>query len=128
MEKLRAHIRQVLGGAIQQTEWGGYRIIGSGGTFATLASMAVAQHGSSKPQIHGTTVLASEVEQLLDRLAPLPPEQRRETPGLNPERADIIVAGLAVVAELIEAVGASAVTVSGFGIRDGLLLEMVGLE
>ena len=128
IEKLRAHIRRVLVGAIQKTEWAGSRIIGSGGTFATLASIALVQRGASQPQIHGTIVKANEVEQLLDRLASLTPEQRRETPGLNPKRADIIAAGLAVVAELLDAVGVSEVTVSGFGIRDGLLLEMVGLE
>lgn len=128
IEKLREHIRRVLVGAIQKTEWAGSRIIGSGGTFATLASIALAQRGASQPHVHGTIVKASEVEQLLDRLASLTPEQRRETPGLNPKRADIIAAGLAVVAELLDTVGVSEVTVSGFGIRDGLLLEMVGLE
>ena len=128
IEKLREHIRRVLVGAIQKTEWAGSRIIGSGGTFATLASIALVQRGASQPQIHGTIVKANEVEQLLDRLASLTPEQRRETPGLNPKRADIIAAGLAVVTELLDAVGVSEVTVSGFGIRDGLLLEMVGLE
>jgi exopolyphosphatase/guanosine-5'-triphosphate,3'-diphosphate pyrophosphatase len=67
------------------------------------------------------------VEQLLGTLAPLSPEQRRETPGVRPERADIIVAGLAVVLELLERVEAEGVTVSGFGLRGGLLLEMVGV-
>jgi exopolyphosphatase/pppGpp-phosphohydrolase len=38
------------------------------------------------------------------------------------------VAGLAVIAELLRVVGAEEVTVSGFGLRDGLLLEMAGLE
>jgi exopolyphosphatase/guanosine-5'-triphosphate,3'-diphosphate pyrophosphatase len=127
-EKLREHIRQVLSGAIQKTEWDGSRIIGSGGTFATLASVALSRRGSTQPRIHGTTVPAVEVTQLLGRLATLTPGQRRETPGLNPERADIIVAGLAVVVELLDVVGASGVTVSGFGLRDGLLLEMAGVE
>ncbi len=128
IEKLREHIRQVLNGALQKTEWGGSRMIGSGGTFAMLASMALAQRGSRQIQIHGTTVHDGEVRQLLKKLAILTPEQRREIPGLKPERADIIVAGLAVVAELLDAVGASGVTVSGFGLRDGLLLEMIGAE
>lgn len=126
-DKLREHISGVLRSAIQVNEWDGARIIGSGGTFATLAAMALARRGLTNPQIHGTIVTAGEVKQLLDMLADLSPVQRRQTPGLKPERADIIVAGLAVVAELLETVRATRVTVSGFGLRDGLLLEMVGL-
>lgn len=47
-------------------------------------------------------------------------------PGLNPQRADIILAGLAVTAELLALTGAAGVRVSAFGLREGLLLEMVG--
>ena len=46
--------------------------------------------------------------------------------GLNPQRADIILAGLAVTAELLDLVEARSITVSAFGLREGLLLEMVG--
>jgi len=128
LDQLRSHIRRGLSGPIQLAEWAGSMVIGSGGTFASLAGMALARRGSPAGRsVHGTIVTVEEVEQLLGTLAPLSPEQRRETPGLRPERADIIVAGLAVVAELLSAVGAGGVTVSGFGLRDGLLLEMVGV-
>jgi exopolyphosphatase/guanosine-5'-triphosphate,3'-diphosphate pyrophosphatase len=124
--QLHAHIRGVLG-RVMAPEWRHARIIGSGGTFATLAAMVVAGRGSSTGRIHGTTIPAAEVTELLDTLSGLTPEQRRQTPGLKPERADIIVAGLAVVAELLAMVEARGVTVSGFGLRDGLLLEMAGV-
>jgi exopolyphosphatase/guanosine-5'-triphosphate,3'-diphosphate pyrophosphatase len=125
--QLHAHIRGVLERAMAP-EWRHARIIGSGGTFATLAAMVVAHRGSSASHIHGTTIPAAEVADLLDTLSGLTPQQRRQTPGLKPERADIIVAGLAVVTELLAMVEAGGVTVSGFGLRDGLLLEMVGLQ
>jgi exopolyphosphatase/guanosine-5'-triphosphate,3'-diphosphate pyrophosphatase len=127
-EILREHISQTLRQAIQVEEWQGARIIGSGGTFATLASLALASRGSDFQEIHGTVVSAVEVAGLMERLAGMAVDQRRETAGLKPERADIIVAGLAVVVELLRAVVASEVTVSGFGLRDGLLLEMIGME
>jgi exopolyphosphatase/guanosine-5'-triphosphate,3'-diphosphate pyrophosphatase len=126
LNQLRDHIRSELSERIQVGEWAGSTVIGSGGTFATLAGMVLARHGSAGQSVHGTVVTAQEVEQLLQTLAPLSPAQRRETPGLKPERADIIVAGLAVALQLLERVEAERVTVSGFGLRDGLLLEMVG--
>jgi exopolyphosphatase/guanosine-5'-triphosphate,3'-diphosphate pyrophosphatase len=123
---LRERIREEL--TVLGPEWAGTVVIGSGGTFATLAGMALAQRGEAKRPIHGTVVTTAEVEQLLQSLAAMTPDQRRQVPGLRPERADIIVAGLAVAAELLERVGAKGVTVSRFGLRDGLLLEMAGLE
>ncbi len=45
-------------------------------------------------------------------------------PGLNAERADIIVAGLAVAAEVLELFDAPKITVSAFGLREGLLIHL----
>ena len=128
LASLREHIRGILDPFIQAHDWTGSPVIGSGGTFATLAAMALARRGAANRRIHGTIVSGPEVTELLEALAALSPERRRQTPGLKPERADIIVAGLAVVAEVLHAAGADDVTVSGFGLRDGLLLEMVGVS
>ena len=124
---LQEHIGRTLATAVSPGEWRNARIVGSGGTFATLAAMALASRGAAGRPVHGTIVNAGEVTRLLARLSALSPAQRRQTPGLKPERADIIVAGLAVVTELLKVVEAGEVTVSGFGLRDGLLLEMAGL-
>jgi exopolyphosphatase / guanosine-5'-triphosphate,3'-diphosphate pyrophosphatase len=126
LDQLREHIGQFLRNALH-AEWRDSTIIGSGGTFATLGSMALARRGLQAQPVHGVSVTTAEVTQLLETLAALPPDKRRLTPGLNPERADIVVAGLAVVAELLNRVGVAGVTVSGFGLRDGLLLEMRGI-
>ena len=128
LDQLRQHIRRGLSGPVSLADWAGSTVIGSGGTFATLASIALARRGSAGQSVHGIVVQAAELDQLLGIMAGLSTEQRRQTPGLNPERADIIVAGLAVAAELLRAVESGGVTVSGFGLRDGLLLEMVGVE
>jgi exopolyphosphatase/guanosine-5'-triphosphate,3'-diphosphate pyrophosphatase len=126
-ENLERHIQQALSAAISADEWRDARVIGSGGTFATLASMAVARRGEKRDGIHGTSITMDEVRQLLETLAGMSLEERREVPGLRAERADIIVAGLAVIAELLKALGTLRLTVSGFGLRDGLLLEMLEL-
>ena len=122
LEQLRQHIHQALAAAVAVDQWRNARVIGSGGTFATLASMALTARGEKPDGIHGTTIASHEVNRLLETLAGMSLEDRRRMPGLRPERADIIVAGLAVVAELLSAPGTGGVTVSGFGLRDGLLL------
>jgi exopolyphosphatase/guanosine-5'-triphosphate,3'-diphosphate pyrophosphatase len=50
-------------------------------------------------------------------------EERLEVPGLNAGRADIIVAGLAVIAEVMARLDTPRLVVSAYGIREGLLLE-----
>jgi exopolyphosphatase / guanosine-5'-triphosphate,3'-diphosphate pyrophosphatase len=126
---LRVHARKQLRHALPGREWAGARLIGSGGTFTNLGRMVQARRGlGNGDSAHGVEVSAGEVEQLLERLMTRTPEQRRNVPGLNPERADIILAGLAVVAELLNWVGGRAVTVSAFGLREGLLLEVAGAD
>jgi exopolyphosphatase/guanosine-5'-triphosphate,3'-diphosphate pyrophosphatase len=73
--------------------------------------------------VHATRVPRVELEHILDILQDMSVEERRAVPGLNAARADIIVAGLAVSAEVLARVEAREVNVSAYGIREGLLLE-----
>jgi exopolyphosphatase/guanosine-5'-triphosphate,3'-diphosphate pyrophosphatase len=126
---LRKHIRKQLKRGLSSREWAAAGVIGSGGTFTTLARVTQARRGLPPGDtVHGVSVETGEVERLLDWLASRTPEQRRQVPGLNPERADIILAGLAVTAELLDWVRTRSITVSAFGLREGLLLEMAGAE
>ncbi len=105
-------------------EWRGTRIIGSGGTFTNLAGIVLARQGMAIARtVHGTTVSRGDVEHVVELLAAMSVEERRSVPGLNSGRADIIVAGLAVLAELMARLDAREVVVSRYGIREGLLLD-----
>lgn len=126
IERLRARIRKQLKKAGRWREWNNVTVIGSGGTFTNLARMALSRRGHQVESVHGEVVKTAEVEQLLEWLCSLSVARRREVPGLNPQRADIILAGLAVAAELLNLVEARSITVSAFGLREGLLLEMIG--
>jgi exopolyphosphatase/guanosine-5'-triphosphate,3'-diphosphate pyrophosphatase len=127
LSALRDQIRRALDQSVPGRDWSGSAVIGSGGTFANLAAMALEQRGVSGQPAHGVEISAREVEDLLARLSALSTEERRQVPGLRPERADIIVAGVAVAAELLDWVNASGVKVNGYGLREGLLLEMAGI-
>ncbi|MFN9204600.1 MAG: Ppx/GppA phosphatase family protein [Gemmatimonas sp.] len=98
---LRAHVREGLKKAVPVKDWRGAQVIGSGGTFTNLAGMVLARQHVSVPSPHGTRITRVEVEHVLDWLQRLDSEERQLVPGLNPARADIIVAGLAVAAEVL---------------------------
>ncbi len=121
---MRRHASKLLRKSVSWRDWRQARLIGSGGTFTNLGRMVAARRGQPLGAIHGITVSAAEVEAVLEGLSVKGPEERSRTPGLNPERADIILAGLAVTAELLDLLDARELTVSAYGLREGLLLEM----
>lgn len=105
-------------------EWQGSRLLGSGGTFTNLATVYQAsRHASRRRPVHGTRIPRSEVEHILGLLAGTPVPARRSIPGLDPKRADIIVGGVAVAAELLALLRGPEIVVSAYGIREGILLE-----
>ena len=126
LHRLRAAVRAELAGAIDVAAWRDATLVGSGGTCTTLATVVLARRGTpAKRGTHGehaTHVPRPELEAVLEWLRAMGPARRREVPGLKPERADIIVAGLAAAAEVAAFLDAPDVTVSAYGIREGLLL------
>jgi len=126
VRNLRAWARKRLRRGFPCKQWRGADIFGSGGTFTNLARMALARRGVEPGMVHGEVVATAEVEQLLEWLASKSPRERAQVPGLNPQRSDIILAGLGTAAELLDLTQARGVRVSAYGFREGLLLEMVG--
>jgi len=100
-------------------------IIGSGGTFTNLAGLIKTEREGSEKNLQGYTMRRAEVVHLMHRLRVTPLELRRAMPGLNPQRADIIVAGAAVVARVARRLGAQQIVVNPGGLRSGLLLSMI---
>jgi exopolyphosphatase/guanosine-5'-triphosphate,3'-diphosphate pyrophosphatase len=120
---LREHVRDGLKGAVPVKDWRGAQVIGSGGTFTNLAGIVLARQHVTVRSPHGTRVTRVELEHVLDWLQRLDTNERLQVPGLNPARADIIVAGLAVAAEVLSRFDPRELLTSGYGIREGLLLE-----
>ncbi|HEX3727888.1 MAG TPA: Ppx/GppA phosphatase family protein, partial [Pirellulales bacterium] len=69
-------------------------LFGSGGTFTNLAAMVMAAKGQTAMPVRGYQITRAEVRHLLERLRKIPLKERANVPGLSPDRADIIVAGL----------------------------------
>src|SRR3982751_3309352 len=124
LRKLRKNVRAELREYLSARHWHAARIICSGGTFTSLAAIHLARSGMETAKtVHGTVIPRVDLEHIVDLLYTMPPEERQSVPGLNPARADIIVAGLAVAAEVAARVEARELVVSSYGIREGLLLE-----
>ena len=122
---LRRAIDQTIEDGIGKPPFAADVMIGSGGTFTNLAEMAQAERDGKVTGARDYQLSRAEVTRLLARLRETPLDARRQIPGLNPQRADIIVAGVAVIARLTRWLGSQRVLVNDRGVRDGVLLSMI---
>jgi exopolyphosphatase/guanosine-5'-triphosphate,3'-diphosphate pyrophosphatase len=100
-------------------------LVGSGGTFTTVAELVMASKGESDLPVPGYRVSHAEVRHLLDRLRKLPVRTRRSLQGMAPDRADIIIAGLTIIDGLLKRFRVNTLVVHTRGVRDGLVREML---
>jgi exopolyphosphatase/guanosine-5'-triphosphate,3'-diphosphate pyrophosphatase len=129
MRKLRRAVRRRLRDELPARDWGGAQIIGSGGTFTNLGGIVLARQGMRTARtVHGTVVSRMELEHVVDYLSTLSPAERQAVPGLNVGRSDIIVGGLAAIAEVMARLDAKGLVVSTYGIREGILLELANVS
>lgn len=105
-------------------------LVGCGGTFTTLLTLAAATRGvlieRNSPAL--TTlgpVTRDQLKGLLKELRGRTLEQRLRVPGLPSDRADIVVAGLVVVERLMKRLGAAQLHVHPGGFREGLLMRLI---
>jgi len=130
-DEMRRHIMRTFERAIGEVPFRPQILIGAGGTLTTLGDMSLlARMGGSPslgpgPSVRGHEMMRSEVKHLLDNLRKTPVADRSRTPGLPEDRADIIVAGLAIGERLMKTLGVNRLRVHDRGIRDGLLLTML---
>ncbi|HEV3415742.1 MAG TPA: Ppx/GppA phosphatase family protein, partial [Pirellulales bacterium] len=125
LEKLAKAIDQQLRRLTKKPFFAPHFLIGSGGTFTSLAEMIMASKGQVGLPTRGYNVTHAEVSHLLDRLRKMPLKARRGVPGLSPDRADIIIAGLTIVDRIMRQFQVNLLQVHNRGVRDGLILTMI---
>lgn len=121
-KRLRKHIRRTLKQQAPGADLPVAAVVGSGGTITNIASMVMAMRGEKFDTVHRYEVLRSEVVHLLAMLRRKDLKAREATPGLDPGRADIIVAGITVINELLRHFGSNLLRINQKGIREGLIL------
>ena len=99
--------------------------VGIAGTMTTLAALSLEMADYDGARVHGLTLPVTEMERVAKELAAVPLVERSKLPGLEPKRADVIVAGSLIALAYLEHVGAEAVTISDRGVRWGLAEALV---
>ena len=101
--------------------------IGVAGTVTTAAALDLGLDAYDPVLIHGHRISRASVEATLERLAALPLAERREVAGLEPARAPVIVGGLVVLREVLDAYGLDAIEASERDLLHGAVLAAAEL-
>jgi len=98
-------------------------LIGVAGTVTSLAAMSMDLSTYDPARVHGSRLGAAALEAQIARLAVSSQSQREEMAGLDPRRADVILAGALLLREIVRMARVAEVRVSDRGIRWGLFFE-----
>jgi exopolyphosphatase / guanosine-5'-triphosphate,3'-diphosphate pyrophosphatase len=128
LDELRTHVRTTLSSVFEAFGGHGYRVNGIGGTVRALARAAIELRAYPVRRVHGYPLYGTEIEALSELLGEMSAEKRRAIPGIGGDRADVVLAGIVVLQELLRATGAERIVVSGTGIREGIALEAIGAK
>jgi exopolyphosphatase/guanosine-5'-triphosphate,3'-diphosphate pyrophosphatase len=123
--RLDAHVIEVLGPLVERVRH--YRLdlaLGTSGTIMGLAALDAAQQGLAVKRVHGYTLVRARLEALQRQMLLLTEAERRRMPGMNPRRADIIVAGNAVLINALSLLGREEIIVCERALRDGVVVDL----
>jgi exopolyphosphatase / guanosine-5'-triphosphate,3'-diphosphate pyrophosphatase len=122
LEELAADVRSIIAAAVPTEQRRVEHAIGVAGTPTALAAVAQALEPYDPDRVQGYLLARDECERLLALLASLPVSERREVPGLHPDRAPTIVAGTAILAEIMRLFELEHIEVSEHDILRGAAL------
>jgi exopolyphosphatase/guanosine-5'-triphosphate,3'-diphosphate pyrophosphatase len=120
MAAVTAEVRQALA-AIPID--GARTLVGTAGTVTSLAAMDQKLASYDPALVHGYPLTMRALEALVQTLRVTAEADRERMPGLDPRRADVILAGACILLEIARRAGASQVITSDRGLRWGLLSE-----
>jgi exopolyphosphatase/guanosine-5'-triphosphate,3'-diphosphate pyrophosphatase len=100
-------------------------VIASGGSATAVAQMTMARQGLAGKPVQGFEMSQAELLHLRNALLQRTLAQRRRLPGLSPDRADIIIAGVIILYEILSHLKVNVLRISARGIRHAVLNRMI---
>lgn len=103
---------------------GGVQMVGTSGTVTTLAALSLGIGRYRRAKVDGTEISFTEIARLSQSLASTDWQTRAAIPAIGPERADLVVAGCAILTAICRRWPVGQITVADRGLREGLIFAM----
>ncbi len=101
-------------------------VVGIGGAVTNMAAVKHALTRYDPDVVRGTVLDRAELDRQIEAYRTRDADDRRTIVGLQPKRADVILAGACVVRTVLDKLDVESLTVSDRGLRDGVLIERFG--
>ena len=98
-------------------------LVGMGGAITNITAVRHALATYDPDVVQGTVLDRAEVDRQIELYRSRDADARREIVGLQPKRAEVILAGACIVRTVMDMLGKDSLTVSDRGLRHGLLVE-----
>lgn len=124
--RIARHVAGELGDSVRAMAAAGYdRVIATSGTALALGALGLdAEPGAAAP-LHHRRIGAKVIRRLRSELVAMPLQDRLRLPGLDPRRADLIVAGAILLDVILRHLDAADVTLCELSLREGLVLDYI---
>ena len=103
-------------------------LVGMGGAITNLTAVKLALDPYDPDRVQGTVLERPEIDRQIEQYRSTGTEERRAIVGLQPKRAEVILAGACIVRTVMDKLGADSLVVSDRGLRHGVLDEQFGAE
>jgi exopolyphosphatase/guanosine-5'-triphosphate,3'-diphosphate pyrophosphatase len=124
--KLTRHLDDQLSKYLRDITTAGFdRVIGTSGTILSLGTVASAERRRASDEVRNLRVPAKQIHRLRKDLTARSIGERMKLPGLDPRRADLIVAGAVLLDTILRKLDASEITLCDFALREGLVLDYI---
>jgi exopolyphosphatase/guanosine-5'-triphosphate,3'-diphosphate pyrophosphatase len=125
--RLVKHVRHELGGFTDQLRAAGFdRVIATSGTSLSLGEIALSGRKLfESDKIHHSRVSAKELHRARKQVVQHDMQQRLRLPGLDSQRADLIVAGAVLLDTVVQSLAARDLILSDLALREGLVLDYI---
>lgn len=125
LDELAKDVRAIMTAAVPRQQRDSVaRAVAVAGTATSLAAIAQTLDPYDPERVHGYVLSRDECQRILERLAAIALEQRRRTPGLHPDRAPTVVAGVVILLEVLRLFDLQQVEVSEHDILRGAALGL----
>jgi exopolyphosphatase/guanosine-5'-triphosphate,3'-diphosphate pyrophosphatase len=125
--KMVRHIDGEIGRYLDQIRRAGFdRVVGTSGTILSIGSVIAAADGHGPgASLRNRRIPAKQLRRTRKELVALDLEKRLRVPGLEPRRADLVVAGAILLDEIVRRLGAEDLTLCDLSLREGLVLDYI---
>jgi exopolyphosphatase/guanosine-5'-triphosphate,3'-diphosphate pyrophosphatase len=102
------------------------RVIGTSGTILSIGTVAASGVDGEPPEeIRNLRVSAKQIRRVRKQMASMNLAERLTVPGLDPRRADLVVAGTVLLDTILQRLGADELTLCDLALREGLVIDYI---